>query len=227
MEIVVMKDGLEREFEDFVRGRLAFKLRDVAPDIEQAMVRFSEVHGPRRGVPAFVCRLNVVLGGLGDLIFKATAAGEELALDEAAEGMELEIMRVLDRKRHGRTLPRKKRLGPMPPNGSLLGRREGHSPKDMARVLDRPEKRRGDALVDTARPGRSASDRRAGGSSTARRNAKGNDAKMTYALEDSARDRPSRKSTRKSSNRAKADNVVKRLGSTTPAARAMRAQVRG
>ncbi len=69
---------------------------------------------------------------------------------------------------------------------------------------------RRDVPVDTAQPGVSATDRKAGGASTAARNrSKAAARKAAYALEDSKK-RPSRKSTRGASNRQKPDSNLKR-----------------
>ncbi len=79
--------------------------------------------------------------------------------------------------------------------------------------------------VDTSRPGVSASDRRAGGESTAARNrSKSAGKKAAFALEDSKGD-ASRKSTRKSANRQKPDSQLKQRQTrraSTPKSRAGR-----
>jgi hypothetical protein len=97
-------------------------------------------------------------------------------------------------------------------------------------VAERPEKTRRDVWVDTAQPGTSASDRKVGAGSTARRNTKLNVAGMTSMLEDSATGRPSRKSTRRSAGRAKRDSGL-RLRQTdranAPGTRARRSRTRG
>jgi hypothetical protein len=111
--------------------------------------------------------------------------------------------------------------------GSLIGGRVGHSAADLEDALARPEKRRRDAFVDTAAPGVSASDRRAGYGATAARNTKRNTAGMSAALEDS-RTKPSRKSTRRSANRQKAATPKQRttqLAVHDPGPRARRSQV--
>jgi hypothetical protein len=86
-----------------------------------------------------------------------------------------------------------------------------------------PPRRRRDHPVDTAQPGISATDRRAGANSTAGRNrSKSAAKKASYVLEDS-RERPSRKSTRRARNRQKPDNNLKRRQTrktTSAAARA-------
>jgi hypothetical protein len=67
-----------------------------------------------------------------------------------------------------------------------------------------PPRPRRDTPVDTALPGVSATDRRVGGGSTARRNwSQRAAAQGVYVLEESATGTPSRRSTRKSANRSK------------------------
>lgn len=74
----------------------------------------------------------------------------------------------------------------------------------------KPKPPRRDVPVDTAKPGVSATDRKAGGDSTAARNRSDAAArKAAHALED-AKERPSRKSTRGASNRQKPDSNLKR-----------------
>lgn len=110
-------------------------------------------------------------------------------------------------------------------DGSVIGRRVGRSASNLEAALDRPEKRRRDQPVDTSAPGVSATDRKAGYGSTARRNTKARTTKATAALEDSSQDRPSRKSTRKSANRAKSGTGRERkalAASSSPRARASR-----
>ena len=90
-----------------------------------------------------------------------------------------------------------------------------------------PPRRRRDFPVDTARPGVSATDRKAGGNSTAARNvSKSAGRKTPYMLEDSvAKHRPSRKSTRRGANKQKPGDQLrnKQLRVTTsPSQRARR-----
>jgi len=86
-----------------------------------------------------------------------------------------------------------------------------------------PRKPRRDVDVDTAKPKTSATDRKAGGTSTAARNrSKKAAGKASSALEDSVPGkRPSRKSTRKSANRSKPDtNLALRATRKTTSAKA-------
>lgn len=112
-----------------------------------------------------------------------------------------------------------------PPGGAIIGRRVGRSSKDLGDVLKRPEKHHGDFPVDTSAKGISATDRRAGGASTARRNARKNTESARYTLEDSATV-PSRKSTRRSANSQKPDNQLRNRqtrATSSPEERAQRA----
>src|SRR5688572_22836965 len=73
-----------------------------------------------------------------------------------------------------------------------------------------PRPPRRDVGIDTSKPGVSATDRKAGLGSSARRNLKKNgSSRSSVALEDS-NGRPSRKSTRKAANRAKASSNLTR-----------------
>lgn len=114
-----------------------------------------------------------------------------------------------------------------PPGGAFIGRRVGRSTKDLGDALKRPEKLHGGHPVDTAKKGVAASDRKAGGNSTARRNSHKPDHSEAYALEDSATGKPSRKSTRRSANHVKPDSNLKRRQTravTSPESRARRAK---
>jgi hypothetical protein len=116
-----------------------------------------------------------------------------------------------------------------PPEGSFIGRRVGRSSKDVGDVLKRPEKLHGKHPVDTAKKGVAASDRKAGGGSTARRNSRLDDAGARYTLEDSATGKPSRKSTRRSANAQKPDNQLQQRATrkvASPEDRARRADAR-
>ncbi|MCW5830956.1 MAG: HPF/RaiA family ribosome-associated protein [Labilithrix sp.] len=229
------------EIERYVHARMGAKLGAVADRIERLTVRFDDVNGLRGGVDK-KCRIKVVLAGLDSVVYESNGIDVRQAVDRAASGTERAVRKALDRaSARGRTssrapdasAPAKASLRPSggeaTTRGGLIGRREGHARANLETALDRPEKRRRDAVVDTSTPGVSASDRRAGGGSTARRNTKRNTARATSALEDSAKSRPSRKSTRKSANRAKRDsNLLRRQtrAATSPKARARRAQAK-
>lgn len=229
-----------------VRRRMGTKLGKYAGRIERLSVRFEDANGPRGGVDT-VCRVKVVLSGLDSVIFESRGRDVAEATSLAAAGVERAVRRALGhagggvrssaaRKKQDVTVVKEssagttsRRGGPAPDEGSLIGRRVGQGRENLDAALDRPEKRRGDDPIDTSQPGVSASDRRAGAGSTARRNSKRNTAGASSALEDSARDRPSRKSTRKSKNHATSDSNLRRRQIrrvTSPQARAARSNAR-
>lgn len=220
------------------RERLGRKLGKFSAQIERATVRFEDVNGPKGGVDD-VCRIKVVIRGAASIVVEERGASAGEALVRAAAVAERALRRTLERQ--GRSSPRASR-GQRPAasapaarpggreadDGSLIGRRVGRSKANLARALARPEKLRRDAFVDTAAPGTSASDRKAGYGATAARNTRAGGSGLTYALEDS-RKRPSRKSTRKSSQRARPSAALERnvsLQAQTPKARARRSQAR-
>jgi hypothetical protein len=211
-----------------VRERLGERLGKFALAIERVVVRFEDVNGPRGGVDTS-CRIQVVLSGIPSVVVEELAAEPAPAFDRAGNRAERAVRRALDRAGRsagpaaGRRSARgraaeagepgarssKRRPLPPPEEGSLIGRRVGRAEANLQRAADRPEKRRRDVPVDTALPGWSATDRRAGGGSTAARNTRLRASGATSALEDSASDRPSRKSTRRSGNRAKRDSNLR------------------
>lgn len=232
-----------------VRQRLGRKLGKSADHIERITVRFADVNGPRGGED-IVCRIKVVLSGLDSIVYETRDVDARKALDRAADGVDQVVRRLLERTRSrpsGATAAPRRAAGaasasrrkasssargarPKHPSedGSLIGRRVGQGTPNLERALERPEKQRRDVPVDTSLPGISATDRKAGGGSTARRNSKRNTEGASYALEDSASDRPSRKSTRKSANRSKPDSnlALRQLRKIrAPGARAARAGV--
>jgi hypothetical protein len=228
-----------------VRRSLGAKLGKFAPHIQRLTVRFTDVNGPRGGVD-IDCDVKVVLSGQRSVVYRMRGREPREAIDRAAPGIVRAVQSALERARRpaapgapargaGRRAPARRaaatpaRLGHPSPEGSFIGRRVGRGPQNLSRALERPEKTRRDFPVDTAEPGRSATDRRAGGGSTARRNTRKTAPRATATLEDSARDRPSRKSTRKSANRAKQGSKLRRRKVRevrSPSARAAKAAAR-
>ncbi|WP_437956591.1 hypothetical protein WME76_35165 [Sorangium sp. So ce119] len=232
-----------------MRQTLAAKLGRFAPRIERLTVRFTDVNGPRGGVDV-ACDVKVVLSGRPSVVYQMRGREPRETIDRAVPGIVRAVQSALARapraaprgapraparapKRTARAVKRDAaapaRLEHPSPEGSLIGRRVGRSKENLERALERPEKSRRDFPVDTAAPGRSATDRKAGGGSTARRNTMRRTRKATATLEDSARDRPSRKSTRKSANRAKQDSKLRRREvrqATAPSTRAAKATAR-
>jgi hypothetical protein len=220
---------LSPRFEERIRTALGAHIGHAGTLLERATVRFEDVNGPRGGDDT-VCRIKLVISGRPSLIVEHRAATPRLAFAEANH----KVRRALERTRGkhglsvggGRRSSAPKRRDPMTSadEGSIMGRRVGRGRDSLERALERPEKQRRDAYVDTAKPGASATDRKAGGNITARRNTRAKHTRATVMLEDS-RTRPSRKSTRRSANRAKASQGKERTAvaaSMTPGARASR-----
>lgn len=210
--------------EQYVRERSGRKLGKFARHVERGTVRFEDVNGPRGGEDT-VCRIKLVVAGSPAVVVAETRDTARKAFDAAIAVAERALRRGIDRRGHrtGRPLPRTadrpSLVGPSTTarDGGGIGRRVGRSAADLARLREEKAKPR----VDTAKPGKSATDRRAGGSSTAARNVKGRAPKASVALEDSARDRPSRKSTRRGAGRVKGDTPL-RIRATNKAARRKR-----
>jgi hypothetical protein len=235
--LVIRAEGvtISDELDGHVRKRLAARLGGFADRIERLTVRFEDVNGPRGGVDV-ACRGKVVLSGLPSVVVETRAETDRLAFGLLVTALTRAVRKTLDRApkpRGGRAEKGspESEAGPpadVPPDaGSVIGRRVGRGAANLAAALDRPEKRRRDLPVDTAAPGVSATDRKAGYGSTARRNTKARTPKATATLEDSRQPRPSRKSTRKSANRAKsATNIQKKVVAATssPGARAAKSK---
>lgn len=229
---------LDSDFRDLVRARLGRRLGKFAKRIERVSVRFEDVNGPRGGVDT-VCRAKAVLEGLPSVVVEERAADVREAFRRVADGLERAVGRTLGRRslsepRSKRTAKRASepaatsRRTSRDDDGSLIGRRVGQGRDALERALARPEKLRRDAFVDTAAPGRSASDRKAGYGNTAARNTLRRAPKAAVALEDS-RTVPSRKSTRKSANRMRSSAALEQAESMRrqrPGVQATRARAR-
>lgn len=219
--------------------KLGAHLGPFAHHIDSVYVRFEDINGPRGGVDT-ECRIQVVLPSRPDIVVSHRAVNARIAFDGASHRIGRAVKRDLARAGFARGSRKSPAVpsarvasdaqNPPPKDGSLIGRRVGTSAANLARAAARPEKLRRDAWVDTAQPGVSASNRRAGAGSTASRNTKLRTPRATAALEDSAQPRPSRKSTRKSANHAQgAQKLAQRARSaaSSPQTRAAAAAARG
>jgi hypothetical protein len=227
-------DTLGAGFLRRIRRQLANRISHAAYQITRASVRFEDINGPKGGVDT-VCRIKLVILGRPTLVVEKRAASHALAFASAVTALGTAIERTrrkptLRPTRRAQAHKPTSAIRPAKPirastqadEGELIGRRVGHGPEALARALERPEKTNRAAYTDTAAPGVSASDRRAGGNSTARRNTLARTTRATAMLEDS-RTRPSRKSTRRSANRAKPSQMKERAAAArihTPKARA-------
>jgi hypothetical protein len=221
-----------------IEERLRDTLAPFGPRIERASIRFEDLNGPRGGVDIH-CTIKVVLSGSDSIIIEQRAP-DVLAAARRALPRVARTMRQYADRRGGKTpkataaprragsrksAPGQASLNAARDTGSIIGKRAGRGSASLAAALERPEKVRRDAYVDTAEAGVTETDRKAGGTFSARRNSKAETSGMTYALEDS-RGKPSRKSTRGSTGRSKAATqltarVLRKVRS--PQARAARA----
>jgi hypothetical protein len=225
-----------------IEQRLRRSLAPFGPRIERATIRLEDLNGPRGGVDLH-CTIKVVFSGTDSVIVEERGANVLEVVRRALPRVGRIVRRHVDAQ--GGKTPRPTRArapaGPEPPrvsqrgaeaadraaSAALIGKRSGRRTRGLPRALERPEKVRRDALVDTAAPETTETDRKAGGSRTARRNSKQNSSGMTYALEDSLW-QPSRKSTRGSGNRIKAATQLTRRAQrklSSPSARAARHRV--
>jgi hypothetical protein len=233
----------------YISERLRRVLAPLGGRIERASVRLEDVNGPRGGIDQH-CRIKVVISGRDSVIVEARAVDSRRAFQNAATRLGRTVRgRVKSRARKGgkaATPPRRRsntgkpaRVAAHASNGasrpvkgdqeSLIGGRVGSSAKNLRTALERPEKQRRDAYIDTSAPSVTETDRRAGGPFSARRNSRQHVGDETYALEDS-RGKPSRKSTRRSANRTKAATQLERRAvrqTHSSQARAARSQSRG
>jgi hypothetical protein len=230
---------LPEGFSGSIRERLGRKLGYAGPLIERGTVRFEVLNGPKGGVDN-VCRIMLVLSSRPSVQVDARGRGPREAftralpklattLQQAKEKHELSIPETpppAPEARAGRGPRTAARAANGANGGEIIGPRVGRGAAAKAAALARPEKEQRDVYVDTAAPGVSETDRKAGGKFSARRNTLGKAPRATVALEDS-RTTPSRKSTRGSSNRAKPSQGKERTAvakSLTPRAKATRAK---
>jgi hypothetical protein len=234
LEIRVTGVVVPQGFRPRARAILGRRLGRFATHIERGSVRIESGPG---GVADTVCRIQLTLSGRPSVVVEGRAYDAERALRQAVAAAASAMGSSLARARMRTPAPthprpsrppvkRKSRARPQPEGGSLIGRRVGRAATNLRRAASRPEKERRDVWIDTAAPGVSETHRKAGGGSSAARNTKLRLSGMGYALEDSAV-KPSRKSTRKSANRAKSGSKLarrQRRKTHAPKARAKRAQ---
>lgn len=169
------------------------KLGKFALHIERVSVRVEDVNGPKGGVDKR-CRIKVTVSGRPSLLVEKSGRSMQAAFDQAIDAVERAVRREIGRA-------------------------------GLRAPIDRRRRRKRGAIASggTARPDTSASEREPGEGSTAVRNLKARSGDFAAKLEDSARDRPSRLSTRKSANRTKRDapqRIAEVASVRSPSARA-------
>lgn len=245
LELRAQSGEIDDSLRAWVYDRLGRQLGKFAPQIERVQVRFGDLNGPRGGTDK-TCMVHVMLSKLPAVVVEMRGGTEREAFDLAARRAERATRRNLERHgfstRHDTAKQKSDGMMMSEPMESaddeselesvdtIIDGRSGHGPDQLMIAQERQEKVRRDLPVDTSEPETSADDRKAGYGHTAKRNTKLNTAGMKYALEDSTTGRPSRKSTRRSTNRIKPDNPLTRRTKSavlSPQSQAGRAQSRG
>jgi hypothetical protein len=219
LHIRAISTSLDESTRRWIEDRAVRRLARYALHIERLSFRFEDINGPRGGRDS-VCRGKAVLSGLPAAIVQKRAHTARQAFDlvsrQLARGVDKAVRAVgrvtATKPSVPEAKPRgaRKSAGATADAGSLIGRRVGRAWENVLEAASRPEKLRGDAIVDTSLEGVSATDRKVGAHATAKRNTKLNTRRATATLEDSATGRPSRKSTRRSANRAKSGSKLSR-----------------
>jgi hypothetical protein len=214
---------------------LGRRLDRFATLIERASVRIEDVSS-QRGSTSTVCRIKLTVSGSPSVLVERRGPDARTAFSRAAASISMAMKRSVARGQMRTPAPtrpsppkkreRKRPPAPRPEGGSLVGRRVGRARANLLEAARRPREQR-DLWIDTSLPGVSETDRKAGGGSVAARNTKLRIRGMGYTLEDSAQ-KPSRKSTRRSANRAKSGSKLarrQRRRTHAPKARATRVNV--
>jgi putative sigma-54 modulation protein len=242
--------AVDRTLHDWVFQRLSRQLGKFAHHIERIDVRFGDVNGNKGGIDRS-CLVHVILSALPPVVVEIVGETDREAFDIAAGRAERATQRCLAKhgfasghKRRQRDDKRALRGGDtgtqMQPSSAhdraanpaepLVGKRAGHGRGQLAALQERPEKLRGDILIDAGAPDTGADQRVVGADHTGRRNTKLSSEGMAYALEDSTSGTPSRKSSRRSANRIKpASGLTLRTKSAVQSSKAAatRSRVRG
>jgi ribosome-associated translation inhibitor RaiA len=172
--------GVDPDLRRRIHRRLGWRLGKFAPRIERLTVRFEDVNGPRGGIDV-ACQIKVVISGVPSVVVTELAGTPIAAFDRAGQRIERVVRRTIGRARE------RGRLGRVPPP---------ERPRDVYERKHQDNARGANAAPASA--------------STATRNRKQRARKATVALESSTQSRPSRKSTRRSANRAKHGNKLAR-----------------
>ena len=205
------------------RALIAVPLAFVFCNLTATVYDFATSHDPGSLAPAIPETIFLVIYSLFALSQRRARGGVLAGLTTAAHALcetDLASRKVSARSRDAFFCGTVRSIGQTPRMATKAQLFRYSEERSGPKQPKQPPRRRRDHPVDTAQPGVSATDRRAGGNSTAGRNrSKSAAKKASYVLEDS-RERPSRKSTRRARNRQKPDNNLKRrqMRKTTSAA---------
>jgi len=230
-QLEIRSGGMDIEpgLRTWIYERIGRQLGKYAPQIERVQVRFGDENGPKGGQDK-CCLVHVILSKLPPVVVEIRGETEQQAFDLAAARAERAVRRNMEK--HGfSTHHHQHKHHSQPPamagfdgmsfledgaDGSaanvgssatgeegLIGAREGHRTEQAEALVGQPE-----SQIHTAQPGSAADDMRVGADHTATRNVKSNTSGMAYSLEDSSTGKPSRKSTRRGTNRIKHGNPL-------------------
>jgi hypothetical protein len=225
LEIRNLDGGVDDSLRAWIHERLGRQLGKYAAQIERIDVRFGDINGPKGGVDR-CCMVHVILSALPPVVVEVRAASDREAFDLAAGRAERATRRAM--QKHGFSTKHKRRQrgqhGEVSPDADHAAPGSATSSASAAGAAGNGHddtRRRAQLAVSHTRLAHVPADdqdgqdgqaqpagRGAGYNAeqhTAVRNAKGNMAGMTHALEDSTTGRPSRKSTRAGANRVKPD----------------------
>lgn len=204
LDIYDLEGSVDSELLAWLHERLGHMQSRYGMRLARIEVRFGETNKPQ-GVADRSCVVTLEPQGLDAIAIEMRGDSDRAAFDLAADRAQLELEDALTKlgfhvksKGRGRGMP-----AWFADNGrheeakqSLFDKRVGRNDDQLRVVQARPEKERGDAIVDTAEPGVSADHRKVGNGHSAKRNTRLHTGGAAYQLEDSGNGQPSRRSTR-------------------------------
>jgi ribosome-associated translation inhibitor RaiA len=120
--------AVAHDVQDYIRGRLGFRLGKFARHIERITVRFSDVNGPRGGVDT-VCGIKVVLSGLPSVVVAEAAHTPVEAFNRADDRVERAVRRSIGRAQGRGLVP-----SGAPEGGRAIGAAHGAEPEVRPRA---------------------------------------------------------------------------------------------
>jgi hypothetical protein len=200
---------LEPGLHDWVYDRIGRQLGKYATQIDRVQVRFGDENGPRSGGTDKSCMVHVTLSKLPPVVVEMRGDTQREAFDLVASSAERATRRSMEK--HGVS--------------SHKHKHKDHPPAREPDVLQADGAEGVDAQDGHPSEAEGTED---GVDHTADRNNKLNDSGMPYRLENSTNGKPSRKSTRGSSNHIKHGNPLElraKAATHSPKEQAVRAAV--
>jgi hypothetical protein len=196
--------SVDTELLEWLKERLGHMQTRYGMRLTHIEVRFGEMNKPQ-GVADRSCVVSLEPHGLDPIAIEMRADSDRVAFDLAADRAQWELEDALSKlgfhvKSKGRSRGNHDGFGANdkhdPARRSLFDKRVGRNDDQLKMLQARPEKDRRDVWIDTAEPGVSADQRKAGNGHSAKRNTRLHTSGAAYHLEDSGNGQPSRRSTR-------------------------------